>query len=424
METTDPFLNDNRERKSGWICPSLTLSRLREFTVLCMLALLMVAGCARIPTRQNPIPAEVQDQAAISGIPGARYWGDKLPLGFNEWLNISEAELQRRYSGIYRKPHNYLAISGGGANGAFGAGLLAGWSAKGTRPQFTVVTGISTGALIAPFAFLGPDYDPVLRKVYTEVSTDDLIEPRGLLDILRNDSLASTRPLRSLIAQHIDDEVIAALAEEHRRGRSLLIGTTNLDAARPVTWNITRIAASNVPGAKDLIHDVILASASIPGLFPPVTIEVELDGQRFQELHVDGGVTSQVFLFPAGLQWEKAIKKLKVQGLPTLYVIRNSRATIPFKSTERRILPIMVRSMSSLIRTQGIGDLATIYLITEHYGVAFNLAFVPDDFDAVPKEPFDRDYMQKLFMIGYEKALQGYNWVTGPAGPHYRTDPE
>jgi hypothetical protein len=257
----------------------------------------------------------------------------------------------------------------------------------------------------------------VLRKVYTEVSTDDLIEPRGLLDILRNDALASTRPLRSLIAQYIDDEVIAALAAEHRRGRSLLIGTTNLDAARPVTWNITRIAASGVPGSRDLIHDVILASASIPGLFPPVPIDVEWDGQRFQELHVDGGVTSQVFLFPTGLQWKKALEKLKVQGQPKLYVIRNSRVTMPFESTERRILPIMARSMSSLIRTQGIGDLATIFLITRRDGVAFHLAYVPDDFDAVPQEPFDRDYMQKLFMIGFEKARRGYNWVTGPVLP-------
>ena len=385
--------------------------------VVWLLVLLTVAGCAAAPARLNPIPPEAQDGAVIPGIPGARYWGDRQPLGFEKWLNTSEVDLQRNYGGIFRKLHNYLAISGGGPDGAFGAGLLVGWSEQGTRPQFTVVTGISTGALIAPFAFLGPRYDTVLRKVYTEVSTEDIVEPRGLFDILRNDALASARPLRSLIAQYIDDDMIAALAAEHRRGRSLLIGTTNLDAARPVTWNITRIAASGVPGACDLIHDVILASASIPGLFPPVTIDVERDGQRFQEIHVDGGVTSQVFLYPTGLQWKKVIDKLKVPGQPKLYLIRNSRTSPAFVSTQRRILPIMVRSVSSLIRTQGIGDLATIYFTTRRDGVALHLACVPEDFNAVPHEPFDRDYMQKLFMVGYEKALQGYPWVTGPELP-------
>jgi hypothetical protein len=378
---------------------------------------LMVSGCAAAPERGNPITREAQDQAAISGIPGARYWGDVPPPGINRWLDASEAELRRDYGGVFRTPHNYLAISGGGADGAFGAGLLLGWSEQGARPQFTVVTGISTGALIAPFAFLGPKYDPALRKVYTEISTDDIMERRGLLDILRNDALASARPLRQLIAQYIDDEMIAAFAAEHRRGRSLLIGTANIDAARPVTWNITRIAASGSPRAPDLIHKVILASASIPGIFPPVAIDVEANGQTFQELHVDGGVTSQVFLYPTGLQWKKILEKLEVPGRPNLYLIRNSRTFPVFKSTRRRILPLMTRSVSSLIRTQGIGDISTIYVETRRDGVAFHLAHVPDSFDAVPSEPFDQKYMQQLFSLGFEMAREGYPWVTGPTLP-------
>lgn len=371
-----------------------------------------IAGCSVAPYRVNPITRDCQEDAFIPGIPGARYWGDQPPKGVEQWLESPVAEIRRDYPAIFEKPHNYLALSGGGANGAYGAGLLVGWSKRGDRPEFSMVTGISTGALIAPFVFLGPKYDPVLEHVYTGLSTDDLIERRGLFDIIRNDSLMNTRPLRQLIAHYINDQLIEKLANEHRRGRSLLISTTNIDAARPVTWNITRIAASGAPLALDLIRDVILASASIPGLFPPVSIDVESCGRRFQEIHVDGGVTSQVFLYPAGLDWKQVTKKLNVPGRARLYLIRNSHTDPGFKSIERRIISIMTRSLSSLIRTQGIGDIATIYFLTQRDGVEFNLAFIPEKFNAQPKESFDNTYMKQLFKLGYEKALSGYPWTT------------
>lgn len=373
---------------------------------------LLINGCSIAPTRVHPVTHDFQERAVIPGMPGARYWGDRPPPGVERWLESTDNELRRKYSSVFGVPHNYLAISGGGANGAYGAGLLVGWSDHCTRPEFTVVTGISTGALIAPFVFLGPKYDPVLRYLYTELSTDELIEWRGLFNIIRNDSLASTRPLRSLIAKYIDDKMIEALAAEHRQGRSLLIGTTNLDASRPVTWDITRIAASRAPQAPDLIRDVILASASIPGVFPPVTIDVESSGRKFQEIHVDGGVTSQVFMYPAGMNWRQVTEKLKVPGRPKLYLIRNSQTDPGFKSVESRIVPIMTRSLSSLIRSQGIGDIAMIYFLTRRDEVDFNLAFIPDTFNVESKESFDQEYMKQLFMLGYEKARNGYPWTT------------
>jgi predicted acylesterase/phospholipase RssA len=382
--------------------------------LIASLVALLLAGCASAPTRLRPVTEAAQASAAIADIPGARYWGDGTPAGVEGWLQASEDEIRAAYGGVMGVPHHYLAISGGGADGAFGAGLLVGWTEHGSRPEFTVVTGISTGALIAPFAFLGARYDAQLTRVYTELSTRDLVERRGLFEILRNDSLASTRPLRKLISEYFDDAFIAELAREHRRGRSLLIGTTNLDAARPVTWNITRIAASGAPGARDLIHDVILASASIPGVFPPVPIEVESGGQRYDELHVDGGVTSQVFIYPTGLNWRKVLQRLQVPGRPKLYVIRNSPTAPGFRSVHRRLVPIMSRTVSSLIRTQGIGDMTTIYFLTRRDGVDFHLAHVPDDFDLMPTETFDRAYMRALFELGRNAARGGYRWVTGP----------
>jgi predicted acylesterase/phospholipase RssA len=198
------------------------------------------------------------------------------------------------------REHDYLVLSGGGGNGAFGAGLLAGWTAHGSRPEFQIVSGVSTGALIAPFAFLGPAYDGTLRDVYTRYSTEDLVESRSLLSIVRGDAALSTARLRALIAHYLDDAVIAAIAAEGARGRSLFVGTTNLDAGRPVVWDITRIAAHGTPAARELIYDVILASTAIPGAFPPVMIQVEAHGLRYDEMHVDGGVTSQLFLASTG----------------------------------------------------------------------------------------------------------------------------
>ncbi len=211
------------------------------------------------------------------------------------------------------------------------------------------------------------------------------------------------------------DAIVAELAEQHRRGRSLHIGTTNLDAARPVTWNVTRIAASGSPRARTLILDVLLASASIPGVFPPVMIEVEADGRRFEEMHVDGGVTSQVFVYPMGLDWNLVKERLAVDGPPALYVINNNRGLLAWETAPRRLLPILLRSVDSLIRTQGIGDLAQIYLLSQRDGLRFNLAYIPSSFVEQPQEKFDPVYMRKLFEFGFERAAAGYPWTSGPS---------
>jgi hypothetical protein len=384
----------------------------RAFAALALVAVL--AGCASAPTRLRPLPETLVAEARIPGIPGARYWGDLQPPGFDAWLKLPDAELAANFGGVMNRPHHYLSLSGGGADGAFGAGILVGWTAQGTRPEFTVVTGTSTGALMAPFAFLGPKYDPMLRKFYTELSTKDLVEPRDLIDIVRNDSATSSAPLRRLLEQHIDDAFVAELAEQHRRGRSLLIGTTQLDAARPMTWSLTRIAASGSPRARTLIHDVLLASASIPGVFPPVMINVEVDGRSFDEMHVDGGVTAQVFVYPTGLDWNRVKERLAVQGSPALYVINNNRSFLAWETTPRRVLPILLRSVDSLIRSQAIGDLAQIYLLAQRDGMNFNLAYIPASFSEQPSEKFDPVYMSKLFELGFERAKAGYPWTTGP----------
>ncbi|MCU0974951.1 MAG: patatin-like phospholipase family protein [Steroidobacteraceae bacterium] len=368
-------------------------------------------GCGAAAVRPDPLPGSLAADAAVPGIPGVRYWGDVSPPGFDRWLALPDAALAERYAGVMNRSHEYLLLSGGGAQGAFGAGLLVGWTASGSRPDFEVVTGVSTGALIAPFAFLGPDYDQVLEEAYTSLSTEDLVERRGLLQIVRGDAAADTRRLRAVIARYLDDAAIGAIAAEGRKGRSLLVGTTNLDAGRPVIWDITAIAASGSPRAAELIRDVVLASTSIPGAFPPVLIEVEAGGRRYTEMHVDGGVASQVFLGPSALDWRAIAERLGVQGTPRLFVIRNGWLERAWETTEPRLVPILNRTISTLIHSQSLGDLAKIYLVSRRDGLDFNLAHVPDTFTEEPQEVFDVDYMRKLFALGRSMAESGFPWA-------------
>lgn len=303
-----------QEKRLGYV-----VSRLMIFSFL-----MAVIGCASTPARK-PVPPELTSLVGIDGISEARFWGDEWPrFSVDRFETYTDADFQKYSSGVYEKPHSYLAISGGGPNGAFGAGLFAGWTASGTRPEFTMVTGISTGALTAPFAFLGSDYDDELKKVYTTTSTKDILKERGLLAAAFGDSMADTAPLKVLIAKYVTGDIVEAIANEHRKGRRLYVGTVNLDAGRSVIWNIGAIAASESPRKLELIHDIMRASAAIPVAFPPVPIAVTCDGMQYDELHVDGGTGAQVFVYPAAVDWKRVTQKLKVVGAPKVYVIRNS----------------------------------------------------------------------------------------------------
>ena len=378
--------------------------------------LIVLTGCAGVPERQ-PLPPEYVLAASIPGIPDARFWGDEWPKFSTEKFNkYTDVDFRENYSKIYGAPHNYLAVSGGGANGAFGAGLLLGWSAAGTRPEFTMVTGVSTGALTAPFAFLGEEYDDELRTIYTTTKTSDIIKKRNPISAAFGDSIADTTPLKMLIEKYITADMVHAIALEHRKGRRLFIGTVNLDAGRSVIWNIGAIAASDYPYKMKLIHDVLRASAAIPVAFPPVAISVIAQGQQYDELHVDGGTGSQVFVYPAEVDWKSMTQKLRVEGKPKVYVIRNSFLDPDYQGIKRNVIPIASRTIDSLIRTQGIGDLYQIYSLCERDGNEFNLAYIPSEFTEKPTEAFDPVYMSKLMDLGYQMALSGYPWEKAPPG--------
>ncbi len=376
-----------------------------------------VQGCT-YPSRLAAVPDNLTTNATVSGITNVRYWmdGDPKPL-FREAL----ASVDRERDYLVRSGHEGpmpeavgLVVSGGGDNGAFGAGLLIGWTAPGNRPTFKIVTGVSTGALIAPFAFLGPDYDENLRSVFTKVSAKDIFEERGALAALYDDGMADTQPLWKLVEKHVNDKMLPAIAKEYQKGRLLFVLTTNLDARRAVIWNMGAIAASGHPNALRLFRSILIASAAIPGMFPPVMIDVEVGDQRFQEMHVDGGAMAQAFLYPPTLRADK--KTMKVRRGRKGYIIRNARLDSNWSSVERRTLNIAGRAITSLIHTQGIGDLYQLYLITQRDDIDFNLAFISSDFKVKHEKPFDTTYMRKLFDHGYKLARKGYPWQKYPPG--------
>jgi len=228
--------------------------------------------------------------------------------------------------------------------------------------------------------------------------------------------MADTQPLRDLLRNTVDDQMIAAIAKEYNQRRRLLISTTNLDAKRPVIWNIGATAAVGTEESAQLIREVMLASASIPGIFPPVRISVRIGEQVYDELHVDGGVASQVFLYPAQFDFRQAQKQVGITGTQTVYVIRNGNLQPVWSEVIPKVMPVALSSIDTLIRTQGIGDLYRIYLGAKRDGITYRLAHIPGDFDLEAEEEFDPKYMGALFDLGYEMARDGYDWETSPSG--------
>jgi predicted acylesterase/phospholipase RssA len=378
-----------------------------------------VGGCASLD-RLPAVKLAQESHAELLNISDVRFYTTDVA----RMTAIALAAYKRR-SKFQRtsEPQNFLAISGGGDDGAFGAGLLVGWSERGDRPNFGMVTGVSTGALSAPFAFLGRSYDQLLKQVYTDSNADEIFRPRPVLAALTDDAMADSTPLRSMIAHYVDQTMVQRIAEEYNKGRLLFILTTNLDQGRPVIWNLGAIAASGHPRSRELMIDVLLASASIPAVFPPVMIDVTIGGQRYQEMHVDGGTIAQAFLYPPSFSLARATASLgisaaqfRAQRKRTAYVIRNGRLARPEETINRETIAIAKRAISTMTASSGVNDAYRMYLVTKRDGVDFNLASIGDDFEVPYKGPFDKGYMRSLFAYGLQKGRAGYPWQKAPPG--------
>ena len=394
------------------------MPRISMRLVSLMVVAVMLTGCGALRLRRPP-PAALEPAVQVAGMPNVRVWGDEFSPVFQQ--DIIDSIHQERRSGLFREGDtvSILAISGGGGDGAFGAGLLYGWTQAGTRPQFKMVTGVSTGALTAPFAFLGSGYDEQLKRVYTTISSQDILKLKSLFSWLRGDSISLNDPLAKLTAEYVNDKMLRDIAVEHAKGRRLYIGTTALDAQRPVVWNMGAIAASGHANAAELFRKVMIASAAVPVAFPPAYFDVEASGRRYDEMHVDGGVANQVFLYGPMLDVAQAKQQLGLEGLRRkfrVFVIRNSRLKPSWEEITPLIRTIAPRSVSSLIKAQGVGDLYRIYATCLTDGHDFNLSYIPDSMDTNRSDEFDTRVMNVLFDTGYRLARHGYRWFKAPPG--------
>ena len=364
--------------------------------------------------RHEAVPPASTERAVVPGIPDSRLWMDR-DLGPFVQSVIDDDRREREALGLASTDPlpeaHMLAISGGGDAGAFAAGILTGWTRHGTRPTFRVVTGISAGALAAPFAYLGPRYDDALQEIATSIGPKDIFRTRNVFAAFFTDGLAHSEPLSRLIEKYITRALLDDVAEEFSKGRVLAIGTTDLDSGRPVTWNMGVIASSRSPDAVTLFRKVMVASMSIPGAVSPVMIDVEVDGKRHQEMHVDGAVINQVFLYPA-----RALLAIsEAMGRPFdrkmhAYVIRNGRLGPEWAGTKRRTSNIFTRAVSTLLHIQGFSDLEHIHDIATRDGVDFNCAYIGNDFAFSHTVRFETAFLRRLYQYGHDLSAKGMAW--------------
>jgi predicted acylesterase/phospholipase RssA len=340
--------------------------------------------------------------ARPEGLPASvRLAGDD-PAAFRAFLD--------RAAMASREP--WLALSGGGENGAFAAGLLKGWTRAGNRPDFGVVTGVSTGALIAPFAFIGAPGDEALEKAYTETSAADVFEFGG-----GQESLTDTWPLKRGIERSVTPALLEAVAAEHRKGRRLLVVTTELDSLRPTLWDMGAIAQAGGPAGLKLFREVLLASAAIPGIFPPVMIDsVGPGAKRFQEMHADGGATAPFFVAPGRSLLEPIAGTAPADGdrlpAPAVYVVVNTSQAPDFQVAQRSMLSILGRSLSAMIKAQTTGAIAVTRAFAARTGLPLHVATIDQRFGQTSQAPFEQGYMRALFAHGERlgKAGTAFDW--------------
>jgi predicted acylesterase/phospholipase RssA len=338
-----------------------------------------------------PYTAAEAAAAVIPGIPEARFFADAvtdytaaLPPQLGPWL----------------------ILSSGGEDGAFGAGLLNGLTAAGKRPDYAVVTGVSTGALMAPFAFAGPKYDDALRKAYTEITSADIYEAGRT-----GEAFADSWPLKDLIAKQMTPELLGDIAAAYRGGRRLFVVSYDLDAERSVVWNMGAIAAHGGDDALKLFRTVLLASASLPGGFPPTLIDVEADGKKFQEMHVDGGVGGQFFVAPAALMASTSDYRLPASEL---YIVVNTGLQRDFQVVERFAPSILTQAVGAAVKVDTRLMLDRSYVAAKRSGVGFNVATVPASFNAPSRGAFDPDYMKALYKVGYDQGMSAEPFAGRP----------
>ncbi|MBP1297715.1 putative patatin/cPLA2 family phospholipase [Bradyrhizobium elkanii] len=378
--------------------PRTTAARaIRQAVLLCGLALALSA-CSSLP--RMPYTAADAANSRVLDLDGLRRYADEPASKFK----LEKSDLA--------PIKTYLALSGGGADGAYGVGVLNGWTAAGNRPAFSVVSGVSTGGLVAPFAFLGPRYDDTLKEVYTSGIAESLLQDPSLMRVLFGSGLFGNKRLRELVARYVGPDILSEVARENAKGRKLLIVTTDLDTQRTVIWDMGRIAAVGTPEALQLFRDVMAASASIPLVFPPIMIDAEGQGRRFQEMHVDGGVTAPVLTLPDALLFRE--RGWPANGRMNIYILVNKKLEGNFELVSNSTIDVASRSISAITQAQTRSVILSTYDFARRNRLGFHLSYIERDYPAPETQGFDTAYMRALYQYGYDKAAAGQAWTATP----------
>lgn len=375
-------------------------------TVLLFAAIFMSA-CTTIA--RTPYTFDQATLANIQGFENIRFYAD-APLEEFEKVRFEET-LPEAIGQTGRL--QMLALSGGGSAGAYGAGVLVGWTEMGTRPEFNLVTGVSAGALIAPFAFLGSSEDPKLKEVFTSGIAERLLKPYSPLRGLLGESLLDGSPLRELVASYVDEAFLTRIAAVHNSGRKLWVVTSNLDNQRSIVWDMGAIAASGRPEALALFRKVLVASSSIPAVFPAVRIPVEANGQTFQELHTDGGVTRQVFVVPDAFLTAEGVVESSNQNARDIHVIINNEYDPQFSVIKPNSVPVVSRAYSTLLKATTQTTINATYAFATRNNIGFRMSYIDRYIPYKQTDPFNTQYMQELFEYGRQKGMQG-KWDERP----------
>jgi hypothetical protein len=372
--------------------------------LLCVTSLLTLGGCASVILRTP--------SATHAGESGGSAETIRTLGADQQFLELPIARVaQRAHELRQEEPFRILALSGGGADGAFGAGALVGLARSGTLPQFSVVTGVSAGALIAPYAFLGADWDRQLTDAYTSGRAEHLLQARRF-GVLFGSSAYRGSPLEHLVEHYLTDALLEAVAREAASGRLLLVATTNVDTGESVVWDLGSIAMNGGDRAKALFRDVLVASASVPGLFPPVIIRVQEHGALVAEAHVDGTAAAP-FVVPAGLAHQPPGYN-PLSRPSAVYVIVDGRLSEEPLAVQLRFRSILSRSISVGLTHMMRTALELTASSAGFEGAHFEYSAIPVAYPNLAPLDFRASTMRSLFQYGLDCAQTGHLWISSP----------
>ena len=379
-----------------------------------------LSGCAHV---RYAVPENLVGRAEVVGMPDIRYYIDKPDSFFMMRQSLvdsfkDEGKSDYLVDGV--KTYPVLIIGGGVSNSAYGIGLLNGWLKGGSRPVFKIVTGYSSGSVLAVATFSGKDYEDRIADLFTSISTKDFVKQKSIFGILFGDSVNSSDLFAKKINDIVDEKLMVKIAQEHKKGRRLYVGTTDFDAQGFVIWDMGALASQGGPDAVKMFRKIILASCAFPAMNPPVYFQVEAGGRRYEEMHVDGGVISGLFYISQLMEGVESIVQYSGAnpgGFKTRLYVLNLCYMSPHS---RQVKDNMVDMTSRLIETNGeskmIGDTYRVYAYAKEKGWDYNLAYIPEDFVPNQKEMLDTQEMKRLFKRGYDDAAAGYKWHKAPPG--------